>query len=605
MTMKSAIVKIPVDAQRAALALFNVLVADAQELDVRHAKYGFVTNFKPSRAQLELLRATFKPINLTTLFSLTEATGDPDTLLMKQILHYIEVYGLDEPGLFKLEVEGGKSTVIRFVKAATVAQLTELVAGLINTNAPIADVAPVALLVRELKVAYDVRTLANRELRVLLFNPLTDVFETGDDAVRWLCWRATMSALLIKDPATVAAVGAFAGPTENHAAIQALLAAHTEKLAQVFNRHKRLLVPLKAAGPEARRLINRISHLSKSAHVPMETSPAKTVIARAALGQSVDLARTSLRDKFRYLNLIEYKLLGLPTDAFNIRNGKVWTALERPILDPAHLTRLKGQVLSALTDALAPLRGQGILLDEHVDYGLPISRKQALGNLPYGTTLSVARDRRISFGIYWRNEWGASDLDLSAIDDSGERIGWGRAVSYGREDVTFSGDVTDARNGACEFFTVDPSVAVRRGLMVNIFRGNETAQAEIIAGYPTMSGPHGRDAASKVAESWQDQTLLREKVDLKSKQTLLGFIRGDRFVLYSGRLGSSRVSRGKQPVVDRGLADLWTVSRLLTETGVSFDTTPQAGVSYTHDLRYASFSLDKLERIFEFGKESS
>lgn len=591
-------------AQAAALKLFNVLPAVPGDMDASHAAKGFVTNFKPSPAQLKLLTETFQPVNLVTLFSVREATGDLARLFIKQVLHYIEVYGLDMPGLFNLEVEGGKSTVLRFVKAVSVEELAELVSRLMYADAPLADVEPVVTLVRTLKIPYEINKVANRELRIALFNPEVDVLENGDDAVRWLCWRATKNPLLIKDKQTIEAVRIFARSRENAGLVCAFLGAHERELAQVFNRHRRLLIPLKEAGFEARRRVNRITRLSKTLHVPVGVPASKTVIARAARGEKVDLSQISLQDKFRFLNLIEYKLLGLPTDSFAIRNGKVWTALDRPVLGAKCLTVLRDQVLGSLKKDLAPLRKQRILLDEHVDYGLPISRKQALGNLPYGTAVRVPTDRNVSVGIYWRNEWGARDLDLSAISADGERIGWGCYASYGREDLTFSGDVTDARKGACEFFTVDPSVDVRRGLMVNIYSGAETADAEILAGYPTRTR---KDRASdvEVAESWQDRTLLRERVTLKSKQTLIGFLRGDRFVIYSGRVGSSRVSSGNAPIVNRGLSDLWTVRRLFDAIGVRYDTQPRSRVRYTHDLRYGSFSLDKLERVFEFGKESS
>jgi hypothetical protein len=594
-------------AQSAALALFNVLPAKPGMLDASRAAEGFVTDFTPSAVQLSVLREACKPINLNTLYSLREAEGDLEQLLIKQVLHYVEVYGLNAPGLFNLEVDGGKTAGLRLVRAISNGDLTGLVSALLHTNAPVADVEPVVALVRELNIPYSLSSLKNNELRIALFNPHVDLLEDGDDAVRWLCKAATNRTLLIKDKMTIAAVTVFARQAENRELITSFVGAHAKELAQVFNRHRRLIVPLKEAGPEAKRLVNRISRMSKTLHVPVGVPASKTVIARAARGESVDLARISLRDKFRYLNLIEFKLLGLPTDMFNIRNGKLWTALDRPVLSFECLADLKGQVLESLKAELAPLHTQRILLDEHLDYGLPISRKQALGNLPFGTTLRVPSDRKISVGIYWRNEWGAPDLDLSAIGINGDRIGWGHADSYGRNDFTFSGDVTDARDGACEFFSVNPAIDFRRALLVNIFQGNTTVQAELIAGYPsmTMAPEYGHDAAVKVAESWQDRTLLREKFTMTSRQMLIGFLRGDRFVLYGGRLGDSRVSRGKQPAVARGQADLWTVGRLLEAVGVSFDMKPQVGVRYTHDLRYRSFSLDKLERVFEFGKESS
>lgn len=509
------------------------------------------------------------------------------------------------PALVRLETEGGPSTVLRYVKATSPPELVALVSRLIDANAPLADVAPVVTLIRELGIPYDFARMPNRELKIALFDPQRDELENGDDAVRWLCWRATEKPLLIKDRTTIAAVTAFAASPANPKIIEAFLGAHAEVLARVFNRHQRLLVPLKGAGVGAKRLVNRISRLSKTLHVPVGIPASKTVIARAARGESVELATSSLVDRFRYLNLIEYKLLGLPTDAFNIRNGKIWTALERPVLDASRLTQLKYQVLESLKNTLAPLGQQPILLDPTIDYGLPISRKQTLGNLPFGTSVQVAPDRKISAGIYWRNEWGAYDLDLSAMDEIGGRIGWGQADSYGREDVTFSGDVTDARHGACEFFTVDPSVGIRRGLLVNIYRGNVGAKAEILVGYPSLTGSRAHRSPQAAADSWQDQTLLREKITLDSKQMLIGFLRGDRFVVYSGRLGSARISGGGQPVVARALSDLWTLKRLFEALEISFDTHPQPGRTYAHDLRYESFSLDKLERVFAFGKESS
>ena len=601
MKNKNANAEMTVEAQRAALTLFNVLPAEATSLSVEHAADGFVTDFAPSERQRELLRETFKPVNLKTLFSLSEARGPLEQLLIKQVLHYIEIYGLDAPGLFNLEFEGGKTTVLRFVKAASIEEIRQKVAALLSANAPLGDIDPVLTLVKALNVPFTFKALANRELRVALFNPKTDTLADGDEVLRWLIFKATDKTLLIKDDATIQALEAFAREG-NEALIARVLTAHAGLLAQVFNRHKRLLIPLKKAGPKVAKLVNRIARLSKTAHVPFVTPPAKTVIARAMSGERVILKGISVVDKFRYLNLIEYKLLGLKSDTFNIRNGKVWTEQNRDTLPQDKLEALKHQVLASLKKDLAPLRKQHILLDEHVDYGLPVSRKQVVGNLPFGTTVRVVKDKKLSLGIYWRNEWGARDLDLSALATNGQRVGWGHSDSYGRDDLLFSGDVTNAPEGGCEFFTVNPEKDIKMGLIMNIFSGNESAECEIIVGYPSGGNQYG---TKEVADSWQDRTLLRERVKLVSKQSFLGFLNQDRFVLYTGRMGSQRVSGGPQPIVERGLAEFWTLGRLFKEIGVKFDTVPAPGVHYEHDLRYGSFSLDKLERVFEFGKDSS
>lgn len=90
--------ELSVAAQTAALRLFNVLPSQPSALEMTFVADGFVTNFTPSPTQLALLRETFEPVNLVTLFSLEQATEDLGRLLIKQVLHYVEVYGLEAPG---------------------------------------------------------------------------------------------------------------------------------------------------------------------------------------------------------------------------------------------------------------------------------------------------------------------------------------------------------------------------------------------------------------------------------------------------------------------------------------------------------------------------
>ena len=582
--------RLPSDAFSTAVELFKVAVAERTQLNLQYVMEGFVTDFNPTVGQLTLLRLLFQPLPITTLFSVTErANSSPVELVMKQLLHYIEVYGLDAPGLFQLEVSAGKIAPVVYIKAVSKAQLTDLVAGLIYANRPIADAVAVAELIHGHQLPYDINAVRNNELKVVLFDVMRDHFTSGDDAARYICYHATRNPMLIKSKQVIEAV-------QKNPVGERFLSEHILPLSQVFNRHERLIMACKNPGSAS--VVNKISKLSKKRHVPLHEPLSKHFISVAMKGAIPPLEGISLRDKFKYLNLIEYRMLGLPYDTYLIRNGKVWTEGDRKRADLSRLMDVQAAVLESLRADFAHLQRSAILLDPAVDYGLPISRKQTLGNLPFGTRVTAQGDSKLSAGIYWQNAGKSNqyrdsiDLDLSAINDKGERTGWGQWSGYGRDaQIVFSGDVTDARNGATEFMVIDPRRANRFGLMVNIFRGPEPCEAEIVVGYPSSSVSKGA--------VWQERTLLREKISLQSKQSVIGFLKDRAFVVYAGQLSSSRVSKGRHAVIDKGLSDLWTVGRLLGSCGVGYDTTPKPGVAYDHDLRREGFTLDKLERLFD------
>lgn len=573
------------------IELFKVVVAERTGLNFAHALDGFVTDFTPSPDQVKLLREIFQPLQVNTLFSVEERkNASLEHLISKQILHYIEVYGLDSPGLFELEVSSGRIATLAFVKAVTITELQELVHNLIYANRPIADITPVVEVMREYGIQYDINLVQNNELRVALYDPTRDTFKSGDDAVRWILYQANdKNPLLIKNRHMESLVA-------KKPAKSWFLQRHQVPLAQVFNRHKRLIMACK--NPETASIINKISKLSKTRHVPVMEPVSKRFVSGAIKGEipTSVLDKISVRDKFKFLNLIEYKRLGLNYDTFNIRNGKVWFELDRKILDKRDLKALRALVLLSLNRDLASLNKTSILLDPHVNYGLPVSRKQAVGNLPFGTRITGEAGKKLSAGIYWEDgyaKWKSGegyytnsvDLDLSTIDSSGNRVGWGGYAAYAGKDLQFSGDVTAAPKGATEFFTVDPARPNRYGMMVNVYRGAEEMDVEIVVGHPSK-------------KDWQDQTFIRERTTLYKKQSVLGFIKDDAFVVYSGGLSASRVSSGKHPVLDKGFGVLWTVGMLFDLIGVKYDLVPQADKIYDFDLRYMNFTQDKLEKLF-------
>ncbi len=564
------------------LELFNCIVVNDHQTVGTHclsnAAVGIVTDFGPDVGQTAALVASNQPINITALFTREEReTASLEHLFVKQILHYIEVYGLDAPGLFNLEQPGGQIVTMRFVHGITVDELAKNVQTLLYANAPVKDAAQVKRIIEQYALPYDINSVANNELRVMLYRPGVDVFTDGDDAVRALCYIATGDTLLIKSKEVITAVSKIAMHSE-------FFTKHAVPLAQVFNRHKRLILAAKKVNTAT--AINRIARLSKSKHVPIRESIAKTFVHKALTDVDFDaseaLNHVTLRDKFKYLTLLEQRKLQSNAASFNIRNGKVWTRGDRRVYDLMDIARVESMVLRSTARDLRHLKGRMVLLDKNVDYGLPVSRKQTVGNLPFGTVVT-SPGNEITSGMYWENDWGARDLDLSTIDLEGNRVGWGGRGGYDHGSITFSGDLTDARNGAMEFMT---SRNEDYGLFVNIFSGENGSKMELVVG------------SNRTKKQWIDEPIIREKHALNSRDSVIGFVRGKVFVVYAGRLGNSRVS-GVNPIINQSKVNPWTVQRLFKVLGVKFDVDRDAETEYTHDLSYTSFSFDKLEAMFK------
>jgi hypothetical protein len=563
--------------EKAILDLFKVMVITEDqknsELNMNLVDRGIVLDFDPTVSQMAMLKNTFQPLQLKTLFTVADIENSSTELLMaKQILHYIEVYGLGMPGLFNLEIDGGKIVTVNYVKGVTRSELGDMVRALIYRNAPIADVPTLAKIIAEYDVHFNLAKVANNEVKMMLFSDARDRFDDGDDAVRYICYKATGSSMLIKSRQVIDAVSVSSAVSVK------FLEDHKEVLAQVFNRHKKIIMSLKS--PKTRTVINQITRLSKTKHVPIKQHISKTFVALALENQDFDfgvLSKVTVRDMFKYLNLLAYKKLQTSVDSFVIRNGKIHIEEDRKTSGLADIDRVEKAILAYLSTYFAGLKDKVILLDSAVDYGLPVSRKQAVGQLPYGTEVTV--NGKMSSGIYWENAWGARDLDLSTIDLTGNRVGWGgRGFTGG--DIMFSGDVTSAPSGAMEFMTSETSTY---GLFTNIYSGESGSKAEIVC------GTGGKDR-------WIDNVIIREKVTLNSRGMVTGFVKGNKFIVYLGRLNDRAANFGERnPILKRATCDQWTVKKLFDAIGIQYVVDKPEQVNY--DLTYKGFSYDKLEEL--------
>ena len=149
-----------------------------------------------------------------------------------------------------------------------------------------------------------------------------------------------------------------------------------------------------------------------------------------------------------------------------------------------------------------------------LDVALPLSGKAAVpgsGVLPRGSRASVDGEL-LRFFVYWRQTERRTDYDLSALlldADYGnaEQVSW---TNYGNDFAEYSGDLTEAKDGASEFIDVRLADATRPIIIpqVHIYAGEAFDEAaESFFGYMT------RDAEQEGRPF--DPRTVRMKSDLR------------------------------------------------------------------------------------------
>lgn len=567
------------------LEYFKCLIVSKEEtkpvINYEFMTKGIILNFNPDSSQKKIIKEYAKENFPNTLFSVDEVNElSLDEKLFKQFTHYYLQSGVDSPR-FDVQRSTDKSDTVpvTLIRGISKKELQSLIDDCLYSNKPVKDTQKLAGIIKDNDLEYRINDVLNNELRVLLFDLDKDKFNNGDDVVRYIITKYTNYDLLIKSEEVLKVV------SENAIKIPSdLLEKHIDVLSQVFNRHKRIFMAMKIGNRGLASVINIISRKSKQNHIPVYMSKNKTFVndvMKVSKYNYKDLDKFSLRDKFKILNLLEFKTQKLPEDIYNIRNGKVWVKKDAKVYDIFRLNLVIERVISSIGKDLKHLEGKTIVLPEDIDYGLPISHKQSMGNLPFGTKVSTT-ENEISSGIYWKNDWGARDIDLSSINIDGDRTGWGSSSGYNNiYDVTFSGDITNAPNGAMEFLT---SSKGQYSLFANIFNGEVGCKIEILVG-------------QKESKQWIDKTLIRESINLTSKGNVVGLVQDKVFIAFVGRVRNSRISDNRDKImIQKALSMKWTVKALFDELGIKY---VNQSNKPDYDLSYANFTFDKLEKLFK------
>ncbi len=504
-------------------------------------------------------------------------------LLLEQVYHYISTYGSDFRGeIFipneVLNVPDLKLT-FKVIKAYTEEEMTEKCLSLLSSGIALKEESiddVLSVLHNDLHYDFTGKENIRNKEAIIKIADRYDVFpENPVEFFRYVVYKTTRETLLIKNDDLInRIIQSKFNPTWLFESFG------LEKLAQIFNRFKPLFLAYKNRAPKT---INRISKLSKVHHQPLVSNPLNN--ATNMLLENSDLhwlENATPFALFKALSACYARMYGQNTFVYRVRNGKSWTKQSTG----TSVNELNYGFILTYLRSKYNFSGKKFYFPENVEFGLPTSEKMFVGNIPTGTRFF---GERLAVGIYWKNAWGAFDLDLSGLNIAG-KIGWNSAYNQNEGQLMYSGDITNAPDGAVEYLYANRGLAAPTLVMSNVFNGNSDCGYKIIIGkgdavsYNYMMNPNNLFAEAR-CQSVQKQTIVGMLLPKNEKQC---------FVLLNFGAGHSHVSGNTEVSVmaTNALYQQWyepvSFNHLIQELGAEI-------VPHREEADF-DFSLDKLEK---------
>jgi len=411
-----------------------------------------------------------------------------EQLVLEQIIHYVTTYGFEHLGIYDensvyiptedLEILGIEDNKLRLVviKGYTREELKSKLMALLQTGIALKDDTIADVLVIANYVELDEQNIAsikNKEVKIALYDNLHIVPRDPLEFLRYAIFKCTGKTLLIKDDLTIDAIKSGDDVSKLFFYYTSEYGSH--RLAEIFYRFKPLFLAFRS-NSDLKPIINKIRRLAMRYHKPMPSdylNDVTSIIKRGGFPDNIKLQeQLKNANPFRKIRLA-YALKYRNTDAnsilYRIRNGKSY-ATDFRFANHTSAGMVLDVVLNSIVENM-DVEGKKIYIPKYISYALPATEKQFTGNFPSGSYITIPHDMVV--GIYWKDvNRHRIDLDLSLINDVGQKIGWDVAYRDAERNIFFSGDMTAAPVGASELFYILKQNPANFIMFVNYYNFN-------------------------------------------------------------------------------------------------------------------------------------
>lgn len=493
-------------------------------------------------------------------------TASNEQLFIEQIIHYMSTYGFESLGIYdessvyipheKLLIPGLEEDIkLVLIRGYTKDELKEKVINMLSLGIALKEKTMDDLMVLINYIGFgaeDIEKIMNREVKIKFYDRLNILPEDPTEFLRYLIFKATGETLLIKNKDLIDKIKG-----NNGESINLISKYRTEygldKLSTIFYRFKPLWLAFREFGGY-RSQINKIRKLAKIHHKPMKENLLNMITGIIKDGKVInddylieELKKVNTFRKIRLAYALRYRTTDATSIMYRVRNGKSFSK-EFNFLnsEKKECKRVLDIVLKSITgDVSKNVKGKKIFYPEVMNYTLPATEKQFIGNFPNGSYVKTTDDMIV--GINWFNVGSFRvDLDLKMISDN-EIIGWDRLYKTTEGDILFSGDITSAggKNGATELFKFSKQPSKQYIMTVNYYNYNSDKPVDfkiLVA----------KEKPTKFKENHMvnpNNILASCKSKISKRQMVLGMIlptpEGSRFYFTETNIGNAISSSGE------------------------------------------------------------
>ena len=434
----------------------------------------------------------------------------------------------------------------------------------------------------------NINNIKNIEAKIIAYKKLDKLPSDVTEFLRYLIYLSCEETLLIKSKETLTKI------TKSNFDVSGLIKTFgVAKLSSIYGRYKLIFMAFKHANKSNVTVINNLTKKSKSkANKRPKVSDDESNYFQKILSDQGTLNEEKLINKLNYLNnfkkiaLLEtinlYLALNQDYRVFGIRNGKIWVKMpedkikelepryrkrkdkevkitfplpfkkykksKQPIMGCKDYERLSkiyqiiyGSFISVLRSNCLKNNIKGFKLPDKCNLTAPRSEKAFVGEYPFGSWLSLVNSDLV-IGVSWTDEDNVADLDLSLMDMNNQKIGWNSHFRNESSTILFSGDVVEAPG--TELIYASKGFDSDFGVYLNQYRviRDGTVSYKFFIAREKIT----EDQITRTYMINPNSVCFSTKLDMESKEMLIGFITKGRFIFSTFRTNESRVARSNE-----------------------------------------------------------
>jgi hypothetical protein len=466
-----------------------------------------------------------------------------EELWTQAILHYFTTYGYEGLGIEgEVYIPKEKLDIPTDINLIKVVGLTDedLITRIIEVGSGIAlakdTLEAIIQVIEDYNYQIDVDKIKNRELKSALYDLYDIVPQEPVEYLRFVLSRLTGKTLLIKSSKFISEIKECNSQIQRRE-LGRLVGKAPTNLAEIFFRYKPIFLALKSVSSN-KSFFNRLRKDADLMHKPLPEDYLNNITSKIKHNKSLDeledrLKNASIFRKIRLANALKFRLTNPQSIVYKVRNGRSWVD-DFIAKNPEETKRALDIVLDSIKI------NKTVYVPEYIDYAIPATEKQFIGNIPANTKISVKDNLMV--GVYWENVKNHRiDLDFSSIDLTG-KVGWDSVYKSDDKNILYSGDMTDATKGASELLYFGQDNKKVCALFLNYYNFDKDIPVPIKI-FVASEKPEnfGRNYVA-------NNIIIQSDFIVEQKQCFIGLVYGNSLYLSASSIGKSNVSGG-------GLAD--------------------------------------------------